>query len=429
MDMRYLCIYELFWISVSLAYEKAKRMESRCTVLFFDEIDALGQSRGDNSGGLGASEQGGGSGGGNNSRRILAELLIQLTKNDSNNDESHESDLESDDNNNSDNNYEDDKSDEETVLHDDAYFNDEDDNERNNINNGPVSSDIIVPNHNEYQMNTNTRILNTTFKSSSSDEDHDSSTNDGIVQHSTTQRLSSSSSQSGCSNSNNNIMIQRSKKRGVRLSRPRVLVVAATNRPEDCDPALLRRFGVRVLVGLPETRDRRRILERLLVGVKHTVSRSQLKDLALSTDGWSGSDLESLAREAVMAPIRECLREAAIMKIRSRKRKKKQQPPRKSNQQLQQQPQSSSSCVMDEDENDADEIEIARDFLLSRLENIRSVTLKDFESAANFWMGGNCQTNQNLGFDAVDSHNSNICHYDTDSSGEEDNDDHLVNIM
>ena len=50
---------------------------NKCTVLFFDEIDALGQSRG----GKGEPQQSGGySGGDNSSRRLLAELLIQLTK-------------------------------------------------------------------------------------------------------------------------------------------------------------------------------------------------------------------------------------------------------------------------------------------------------------------------------------------------------------
>ena len=40
----------------------------------------------------------------------------------------------------------------------------------------------------------------------------------------------------------------------------RIVVVAATNRPEDCDPALVRRFGVRVMVGLPTLPDRKNIV-------------------------------------------------------------------------------------------------------------------------------------------------------------------------
>ena len=52
----------------------------------------------------------------------------------------------------------------------------------------------------------------------------------------------------------------------------RVIVVAATNRPDDCDAALIRRFTVRVLVGLPGERDRRKMLEHFLRGIEHTIS-------------------------------------------------------------------------------------------------------------------------------------------------------------
>jgi ATP-dependent 26S proteasome regulatory subunit len=48
------------------------KMHSRCAVLFFDEIDALGQSRG-----CGNGDRGMALGGETSSRRILAELLKQ----------------------------------------------------------------------------------------------------------------------------------------------------------------------------------------------------------------------------------------------------------------------------------------------------------------------------------------------------------------
>ena len=78
--------------------------------------------------------------------------------------------------------------------------------------------------------------------------------------------------------------------------KPRLIVIAATNRPEDCDSALLRRFAVRVLVGLPSQRDRKRIIRRLLTNIDNTITANHLNDLAIATDGWSGSDLESLTR-------------------------------------------------------------------------------------------------------------------------------------
>ncbi|ACI64120.1 predicted protein, partial [Thalassiosira pseudonana CCMP1335] len=104
-----------------------------------------------------------------------------------------------------------------------------------------------------------------------------------------------------------------------RQPKPRVIVVAATNRPEDCDPALLRRFACRVLVGLPSRKDRKKIIKRLLSDVKNDLTPSQLDELALATEGWSGSDLESMTREAVMAPVRETLCAAAIQKRKASK--------------------------------------------------------------------------------------------------------------
>ena len=54
----------------------AEEMESRCAVVFFDEIDALGMSRGGGEGGSGGGED---SSAGHSSRKILAELLIQMS--------------------------------------------------------------------------------------------------------------------------------------------------------------------------------------------------------------------------------------------------------------------------------------------------------------------------------------------------------------
>lgn len=81
-------------------------------------------------------------------------------------------------------------------------------------------------------------------------------------------------------------------------SRVRLIVVAATNRPEDCDPALLRRFAIRVFVGLPSKRDRKKIVGRLIGDIEHTITAPQLDQIAAETENWSGSDLESLTREA-----------------------------------------------------------------------------------------------------------------------------------
>jgi transitional endoplasmic reticulum ATPase len=84
-----------------------------------------------------------------------------------------------------------------------------------------------------------------------------------------------------------------------------VTVIAATNRPDIVDPALLRagRFDRLILIPQPDTEARLSILK------VHT-ARMPLKDvnldgLASRTDGYVGADLENLCREAAMIALRE----------------------------------------------------------------------------------------------------------------------------
>ena len=53
----------------------------------------------------------------------------------------------------------------------------------------------------------------------------------------------------------------------MQMPKLRVIVLAATNHPKDCNPALLRRFAVHVLVSLPSGNDRKKIILRLLSDV------------------------------------------------------------------------------------------------------------------------------------------------------------------
>ncbi len=84
-----------------------------------------------------------------------------------------------------------------------------------------------------------------------------------------------------------------------------VVVIAATNRPDICDPALLRpgRLDRLILVPAPDADARKRILE------VHTrempMQEVDLDYLASITDGFSGADLEGLVREAGMNALRE----------------------------------------------------------------------------------------------------------------------------
>jgi len=85
-----------------------------------------------------------------------------------------------------------------------------------------------------------------------------------------------------------------------------VVVIAATNRPELLDPALLRpgRFDKLVEVPAPDEATRLAILK--VHAAKMPLAKDvDLKVLAKKTEGYSGADLEALCREAGMFALRE----------------------------------------------------------------------------------------------------------------------------
>lgn len=85
----------------------------------------------------------------------------------------------------------------------------------------------------------------------------------------------------------------------------RVLVMGATNRPQELDEAVLRRFAKRVFVDLPDQQTRFKLLNNLLLKHGSSLTERELSHLARMTDGYSGSDLTSLAKDAALGPIRE----------------------------------------------------------------------------------------------------------------------------
>ncbi|KAL3913956.1 MAG: hypothetical protein SGILL_006288 [Bacillariaceae sp.] len=225
----------------SQATEMARQVESKAAVIFFDEIDALGQSRG-------TTGSSGGNSGSNmstlgtdaNSRRVLAELLIQLSR------------LNSDDVN-----MEDEESKDEHM---------EDEHRRNE----PKSANREG------------------FDSEMRGDRQDEAIQDG-----------------DCMSDGKSFQ----EKQQVRL-----FVLAATNRRNDCDPALLRRFGIQVEVGLPLAEDRIAFFKQHLKDLDHALTEEGFEKLATATNGFSGSDIESISREAVMAPVREVIAAAAKVK-------------------------------------------------------------------------------------------------------------------
>ncbi|MDO8490616.1 MAG: ATP-dependent zinc metalloprotease FtsH, partial [Dehalococcoidia bacterium] len=84
-----------------------------------------------------------------------------------------------------------------------------------------------------------------------------------------------------------------------------VIVVAATNRPDILDPALLRpgRFDRRVVLDLPDIKGRKAILEVHIKG-KPLMEGVDLEKLARQTSGFSGADLANLVNEAAILAAR-----------------------------------------------------------------------------------------------------------------------------
>jgi cell division protease FtsH len=84
-----------------------------------------------------------------------------------------------------------------------------------------------------------------------------------------------------------------------------VIVLAATNRPEVLDPALLRpgRFDRQVLVDRPDVSGRKKILEIYAAKVRLDVE-VDLKQIATRTPGFAGADLANLVNEAALLAAR-----------------------------------------------------------------------------------------------------------------------------
>lgn len=85
----------------------------------------------------------------------------------------------------------------------------------------------------------------------------------------------------------------------------RVLVIGATNRPQELDEAARRRFVKRLYIPLPDEGDRRVLLHVMLKRNNHVLSDADMDRLAKSTEGFSGADLKALCTDAAMGPIRQ----------------------------------------------------------------------------------------------------------------------------
>ncbi|XP_071521099.1 spastin isoform X3 [Panulirus ornatus] len=92
----------------------------------------------------------------------------------------------------------------------------------------------------------------------------------------------------------------------------RILIMGATNRPQELDDAALRRFNKRVYVSLPNKNTRILLISKLMAKQKSDLCTRDMDTLATLTEGYSGSDLTSLAKDAALAPIRELKPEQVV---------------------------------------------------------------------------------------------------------------------
>jgi len=102
-----------------------------------------------------------------------------------------------------------------------------------------------------------------------------------------------------------------------------VTVIAATNRPDIIDPALLRpgRFDRRIYVKLPDKEARKEIF-RIHTRKKPLAKDVDLDKLADKTDGYTGSDIATVCNEAVMLAIREHINKGGAIEKEKLKRLK-----------------------------------------------------------------------------------------------------------
>ena len=89
----------------------------------------------------------------------------------------------------------------------------------------------------------------------------------------------------------------------------RILIIGATNRPQEIDDAFVRRLSKRLYIPLPNKISRKQLIKRVLEkerksNNKYEITDEDIDDIINKTKGYSGSDLINVCKEAAMMPIR-----------------------------------------------------------------------------------------------------------------------------
>jgi len=89
-------------------------------------------------------------------------------------------------------------------------------------------------------------------------------------------------------------------------SEDKILLMGATNRPQDLDEAVRRRLPKRIYIPLPDIESRVALIVNLLKKEPNVkISEKEIEQIGNWTDGYSCADLKELCKDADMEPIRE----------------------------------------------------------------------------------------------------------------------------
>ncbi|XP_078658918.1 outer mitochondrial transmembrane helix translocase-like [Branchiostoma floridae x Branchiostoma belcheri] len=106
--------------------------------------------------------------------------------------------------------------------------------------------------------------------------------------------------------------------------RCKVMVMGATNRPQDVDQAILRRMPSRFWINVPNEKQRESILQLILAN--EVVSEDvKLRKIAEQTDTFSGSDLREVCRNASVYRVRDLMKEEKANKEKEQQQQDQQQ--------------------------------------------------------------------------------------------------------
>jgi len=96
-----------------------------------------------------------------------------------------------------------------------------------------------------------------------------------------------------------------------------ILVLGATNTPWELDPAIRRRFEKRIYIPLPDPQARLVQFKIRIGKTPNSLTEEDFEELGKATEGYSGSDIAVVVKEALMLPIRKCQTATKFKKLQT----------------------------------------------------------------------------------------------------------------